>query len=82
MFLYNAGILFGKKTWEMTEKEHMLLMRVNYFTPVEMIRQLDGHIEHVAVVASMAAIISGGIGVSTYTASKHAIFGYLSSLRQ
>ena len=35
-----------------------------------------------AVVASMAAIIDGGIKVSSYTASKHASYSYLTSLRQ
>lgn len=84
MFLYNAGIVFGKPAWELTEKEHELVMRVNYFTPCQMIKKLEPLLEggHVAVVASMVAIISGGLNMSAYTASKHALFGYLSSLRQ
>jgi len=59
-------------------------MRVNYFTPTYMITKLEPLLEgsHISVVASMAAIVSGGTNVSTYTASKHALFAYLSSLRQ
>lgn len=38
--------------------------------------------KHIAVTVSIAAIISGGVDCSTYSASKHAIFAYLSSLRQ
>jgi NAD(P)-dependent dehydrogenase (short-subunit alcohol dehydrogenase family) len=40
MFVYNAGIVFTKKGWQITEEEHELLMRVNYFTPVAMINAL------------------------------------------
>ena len=35
-----------------------------------------------AVTVSVAAIISGGIDCSVYSSSKHAIYAYLSSLRQ
>ena len=37
---------------------------------------------HIAVTVSVAAIISGGVDCSSYSSSKHAIFAYLSSLRQ
>lgn len=64
----------------------MLVMRVNYFTPVKLINELMklGKLEgtHIAVTASMVSIISGGTNVASYSASKHAIFAYLSSMRQ
>lgn len=84
LFIYNAGIMFPKRSWNTTEEEHELVMRVNYFTPTYMIKHLEPLLNnnHIAVVASMVAIISGGTNVSTYSASKHAIFGYLSSVRQ
>lgn len=72
-----------KKTWDTTEEEHNLVMKVNYFTPTLMIKKLEPLLlnNHVAVVVSIVAIVSGGVDVSTYSASKHALFGYLCSLR-
>lgn len=62
----------------------MLVMKVNYFTPTVMIKKLEPLLigGHISVTASIVAIISGGAKVASYTASKHALFGYLSSLRQ
>jgi short-subunit dehydrogenase len=59
-------------------------MNVNYFTPTVMIRKLESLLlgRHIAVVVSMMAIIEGGIHVASYSASKHALYGYLASLRQ
>ena len=59
-------------------------MNVNYFTPTNMIKKLEPLLlgNHVSVVVSMVAIINGGINVSSYVASKHALYGYLCSLRQ
>jgi 3-oxoacyl-[acyl-carrier protein] reductase len=82
LFIYNAGILCAKKTWDITEREHEMLMRVNYFTPVTMIKKLEPLLSHIAVTGSMASIMPGGTNVSIYSASKHAIVSYLSSLRQ
>ena len=84
MLVYNAGIVFGKTTWEHTEEEHLLLMRVNYFTPTRMIRELEPLLigQHIAVTASIGALIDGGVKGSSYMASKHALLSYLSSLRQ
>lgn len=47
-----------------------------------MIARLEELLSHIAVVASMTALIPGGTNVSIYSSSKHAIFAYLSSLRQ
>lgn len=59
-------------------------MKVNYFTPTLMVKKLEPLLmnNHVAVTVSMVAIIHGGVDVATYSASKHALYGYLSSLRQ
>ena len=59
-------------------------MKVNYFTPTLMIKKLEPLLmgNHIAVTVSVAAIISGGVDCSSYSSSKHAIFAYLSSLRQ
>ena len=59
-------------------------MNVNYFTPTVMIKRLEPLLigNHVSVVVSMMAIINGGLLVSSYSASKHALYGYLCSLRQ
>jgi short-subunit dehydrogenase len=47
-----------------------------------MIKRLEKLLSHIAVTGSMAALITGGVNVSTYVSSKHAIVSYLSSLRQ
>jgi short-subunit dehydrogenase len=59
-------------------------MNVNYFAPLQIIQGLEKQLTggHVAVVASMVAIILGGINYTSYGASKKAIFHYLTSLRQ
>lgn len=59
-------------------------MKVNYFTPIQIIHGLESKLVggHVAVVSSMAAIASGGVNFGTYGASKGAIYHYISSLRQ
>ena len=59
-------------------------MNVNYFTPTVMIKRLEPLLlgNHISVVVSMMAVITGGLQVSSYSASKHALYGYLSSLRQ
>jgi all-trans-retinol dehydrogenase (NAD+) len=59
-------------------------MKINYFTPIEMIHGLESKLKggHVAVVSSLVAFSSGGIYFGTYGASKGAIWHYLSSLRQ
>jgi short-subunit dehydrogenase len=59
-----------------------MVMRVNYFTPTIMIKKLERLFSHIAVTGSMTALITGGINVSIYASSKHAIVSYLSSLRQ
>lgn len=40
LFIYNAGILCAKRTWNITERENEMVMRVNYFTPTHMIKRL------------------------------------------
>jgi len=84
LFIYNAGVMIPKKSWELTDQDHRLVMNVNYFTPTVMIRELEPLLlgQHIAVVVSMMAIIEGGIHVSSYSASKHALYGYLCSMRQ
>lgn len=37
---------------------------------------------HIAVVASVVALAHGGVNVSTYTASKNALYSYVKSFRQ
>ena len=59
-----------------------MVMRVNYFTPTVMIKRLEHLLSHISVVGSMTALLTGGINVSIYSSSKHAIVSYLSSLRQ
>lgn len=71
-------------SWEAKEEDFDSVMNINFNTPVKMIKAflpiLDGG--HIAVVASLASIIDGGPQLSSYVASKHALFGYLSCLRQ
>ena len=82
LFIYNAGILCAKKTWEITERQHEMVMNVNYFTPTIMIKNLEHLLNHVCIVGSMTALLTGGTNVSIYSSSKHAIVSYMSSLRQ
>ena len=41
MFIYNAGIVIPKLTFESTLAENQLVMKVNYFTTAEMINGLE-----------------------------------------
>lgn len=84
MFIYNAGIVIPKLTFDSNLAENQLVMKVNYFTTAEMINGLEKQLYggHIAVVASMAALASGGINFGTYGASKSAVYHYVCSLRQ
>jgi len=66
-------------------------MNVNFNSAVKFINSLLPYLEtgHIAVTASVASICDGGTTIASigplmaaYTASKHALFGYLSSMRQ
>ncbi len=62
----------------------MLQFKVNFLSPVKIIKgtidlMQDGHI---GVVASMIALISGGMDVSAYSASKYALYSFVNSFRQ
>lgn len=38
LLIYNAGVVIPKRSYHTSEAEHMLVMKVNYFTPVRLIR--------------------------------------------
>jgi short-subunit dehydrogenase len=84
LFVYNAGIVIPKRSSETTPTENLLVLKINYFTPIRMIHALEPQLEggHLAVVSSMFSLASGGTNYSTYGASKGAIYHYISSLRQ
>lgn len=86
LLVYNAGILMPAPAWENSQETLSAVMNVNFFTPIAIINGLLKNVEksrgqHIAVVASMASIIPGGKNLSSYHASRHAIFAYISSLR-
>lgn len=58
-------------------------MNVNFYSPVKIINGLLPRLEggHIAVVASVVSIIDGAAELSSYVSSKHAIYGYLNTLR-
>lgn len=62
----------------------MLQYQVNLISPIKIMRStielMDGG--HIAVVASMIAMIQGGLDVSTYASTKAALYSYVNSFRQ
>ena len=62
----------------------MLQFKVNFLSPCKIIKQTIHLMEngHIAVVASVIALVNGGIDVSTYSASKNALYGFVNSFRQ
>jgi NAD(P)-dependent dehydrogenase (short-subunit alcohol dehydrogenase family) len=62
----------------------MMQQRVNFLSPVKIIKNTITLMEngHIAVVASVVALAHGGIDVSAYSSSKHAIYSWINSFRQ
>jgi short-subunit dehydrogenase len=64
---------------------HQTLMAINYFAPVAIIQELIPHFEknksgHITVISSVAGLIGFPLR-SGYSASKHAIKGYVETLQ-
>ena len=81
--LYNAGIMFPALSWEASEQQLNAVMNVNFFAPIKIINGLLPRLEggHIALVASVVSIIDGAAELSSYVSSKHAIYGYMNTLR-
>jgi len=84
LFIHNAGIIIPKRALAMTENEFMMLFKVNFLSPVKIMRETIKLVEngHIGITASVVALTHGGLDVSAYTASKHALYGFVNSFRQ
>ena len=83
----NAGVYIrGKATWEHSLADWKWLLDVNLWGVINGLRAFvprmleSGDEGHVVNTASMAGLITGGIGTSVYDASKHAVLSLSESL--
>jgi NAD(P)-dependent dehydrogenase (short-subunit alcohol dehydrogenase family) len=83
----NAGVLNRERpTWEHTIADWQWVLSVNVWGVVHGIRAFvprmlsGGHEGHIVNTASMAGLITGGIGTAVYDASKHAVLSLTESL--
>lgn len=57
-FIYNAGVFIPNLTWDATDEELKVTMNVNFFTPIQMVKEMLDSIEggHIGIVSSVSAI--------------------------
>ena len=62
----------------------MLQFKVNFFSLVKIINKTIHLLDngHIAVVASIIALVNGGIDVSTYSSTKSALYSFVNCFRQ
>jgi NAD(P)-dependent dehydrogenase (short-subunit alcohol dehydrogenase family) len=87
VWVNNAGILRTRKTWEHPDDEVQLEVDVNLLgviwgsrAAVDAMRERGGQNMHVINIGSMSALAPVP-GLSVYAATKHAVFGFTSSLQ-
>lgn len=81
VLINNAGIVIPKGWDEQTYGHHLKTIAVNYLAPVHMTLSLKDHLKgHVVTIASVAALLRG-LKLTSYCASKHAIYGFNHCLR-
>jgi short-subunit dehydrogenase len=81
VLINNAGIVVPRNWDEQTYNHHLKTMAVNYLAPVHMTLSLKDNLKgHVVTIASVAALLRG-LKLTSYCASKHAIYGFHNCLR-
>ncbi len=81
VLINNAGIVVPKRYDEQTYQNHLKTFAVNYLAPVHMTIQLKPLLKgHVVTIASIASLLRGN-NLTSYAASKHAIYGFFNCMR-
>jgi len=82
VLINNAGIVVPKNFDKQTYADHVQTMAVNYLAPVFLTLGLRDRLKdgHVVTIASVASLMPGK-QLSSYVASKHAIYGFFNCLR-
>lgn len=81
LLINNAGIVIPKRFEEQTYRDHQKTMAVNYLAPVYLTLLLKNRIKgHIVTIASIASLLRGN-NLSSYVASKHAVYGFFNCLR-
>lgn len=81
VLINNAGIVIPKNFDEQTYADHAKTMAVNYLAPVFFTLNLKDRLKgHVVTIASIASLLRGK-KLSSYVASKHAIYGFFNCMR-
>lgn len=81
VLINNAGIVVPKVWDEQTYADHARTMAVNYLAPVFFTLNLKDRLKgHVVTIASLTALMRVS-NLSSYVASKHAIYGFCNCVR-
>lgn len=81
VLINNAGIVVPKNFEEQTYADHVKTMAVNYLAPVFFTLGLRDRLKgHVVTIASIASLLRGN-KLTSYMASKHAIYGFFNCVR-
>lgn len=81
VLINNAGIVIPKKWDEQTYNHHLKIMQVNYIAPAYLTIALKDVLKgHIVTIASVASLLRGN-KITSYVASKHAIYGFYNCMR-
>ena len=81
VLINNAGIVVPKRLEDQSYQNHLKTMAVNYIAPAYMTTQLKPLLKgHVVTIASIASLLRGN-NLSSYVASKHAVYGFFNCMR-
>lgn len=79
ILINNAGIGIFKLFHDETMDDVIKTNTINYLAPVMLIKELN-EVNHIVNIASAASIVQG-MKITSYSASKHALWGFHTSLR-
>lgn len=81
VLINNAGIVVPKSYDQQTYRDHTKTMAVNYLAPVFWTLGLKDRLKgHIVTVASVCSLFRGN-NLTSYMASKHAIYGFYNCMR-
>jgi all-trans-retinol dehydrogenase (NAD+) len=81
VLINNAGIVIPKKWDDHSYNHHLKTIQVNYLAPVHLTVALRDILKgHIVTIASVASLLRGH-KLTSYVASKHAIYGFYNCLR-
>lgn len=85
VLINNAGVYLGKKLQDMSPEELRKVMEINFFAPVELTRRILPFLKQkkAGLILNINTIAGkqGSSGESAYAASKHALRGFMDSLK-